>query len=244
MRVQIVSDLHLESFRDPLSSLRSISKGPKGDVLIMAGDICPIYHLRKWQNAMEYLCKRYSHVIYTPGNHEHYGMELDYSKHFLKEASKSWHNLHLTWLGTKHLMGVDFLQSTLWYEDKPDCYIARHLVSDFSAIKGSNPSTFIKEGDKCKELIADKGADCSIWVTHHLPSPRSIGMRYRGATSNCFYLNDIEFLIERHQPQLIVHGHGHTSQEYRLGDTLVICNPRGYEDDLNPRFNPDLVIDL
>ena len=29
-------------------------------------------------------------------------------------------------------------------------------------------------------------------------------------------------------PKLIVHGHTHRRMDYMLGDTRVICNPRGY----------------
>ena len=33
--------------------------------------------------------------------------------------------------------------------------------------------------------------------------------------------------------------------DYRIGKTRVVCNPRGYApDELNPRFDPELVVDI
>ncbi len=41
-----------------------------------------------------------------------------------------------------------------------------------------------------------------------------------------------------------VHGHIHHSQDYRIGSTRILSNPRAYIDDPNPSFDPRLVIDL
>ena len=43
---------------------------------------------------------------------------------------------------------------------------------------------------------------------------------------------------------LVLHGHLHRQSDYRLGDTRVVCNPRGYPNQRNPSFVPDLVIEI
>ena len=48
----------------------------------------------------------------------------------------------------------------------------------------------------------------------------------------------------RHQPRLWIHGHIHDSHDYTIGNTRVIANPRGYIDELNPNFDPELVIEV
>jgi predicted phosphodiesterase len=244
MRIQIVSDLHAEFYKRPIESLETLTNGSIGDVLVLAGDICPVSMSEIWRESMRYLCDRYERVIYVPGNHEHYSISLETSKRALIEASKELPNLVMNWSGKEEIDGVSFLLATLWYEDSPDCYIGRHLISDFSLIKGSDPSLFIEEGKKDRVLIEEEGASCPIWIFHHLPSPQSIGMRYRGAMSNCYYLNDIERLIQKYQPKLVIHGHTHDSYDYTLGETRVICNPRGYEGEVNKDFNPSLIVDV
>jgi Icc-related predicted phosphoesterase len=41
-----------------------------------------------------------------------------------------------------------------------------------------------------------------------------------------------------------VHGHLHDSADYSIGSTRVICNPRGYPEELNAGFQPGLVVEV
>jgi hypothetical protein len=43
---------------------------------------------------------------------------------------------------------------------------------------------------------------------------------------------------------LWIHGHVHTAQDYRLGETRVLCNPRGYPVENNTGFQGGLVVSL
>jgi Icc-related predicted phosphoesterase len=85
----------------------------------------------------------------------------------------------------------------------------------------------------------------TIVMTHHAPSGRSLPAFREGDPINAAYASDLEALIEQARPQLWVHGHIHSSSDYRIGSTRVVCNPRGYfPSQLNPDFDPALVIDL
>jgi hypothetical protein len=85
----------------------------------------------------------------------------------------------------------------------------------------------------------------TIVMTHHAPSMRSVPEEFRDNPLSAAYASNLDELIERHQPALWVHGHLHSSADYRIATTRVICNPRGYAPDaLNPRFNPALVVQV
>jgi Icc-related predicted phosphoesterase len=56
---------------------------------------------------------------------------------------------------------------------------------------------------------------------------------------NGAYASDLSELILDTQPAVWFHGHVHNSFDYLVGDTIVLCNPRGYVDQ-NPTFNPGL----
>ena len=47
--------------------------------------------------------------------------------------------------------------------------------------------------------------------------------------------------------RLWIHGHTHDSFDYRLNETRVVCNPRGYATEgvnENPWFDLNLVVDI
>ena len=69
-----------------------------------------------------------------------------------------------------------------------------------------------------------------VVVTHHAPSPISIAECYRFDTlMNGAFASDLsEFILDRPQIKLWTHGHMHNVSDYMIGDTRVVCNPRGY----------------
>jgi predicted phosphodiesterase len=85
----------------------------------------------------------------------------------------------------------------------------------------------------------------TIVMTHHAPSRSSVPKNWWGDPINAAYASDLDALIEETRPHLWVHGHIHSSADYRIGATRVVCNPRGYfPSQLNPDFDPALVIVL
>jgi len=67
-------------------------------------------------------------------------------------------------------------------------------------------------------------------VTHHSPSHLSIGDIYKNDTlMNGGFSSDLsEFIMDRPQIKYWQHGHHHNESDYMLGETRVVCNPRGY----------------
>ena len=69
-----------------------------------------------------------------------------------------------------------------------------------------------------------------VVVTHHAPTSQSIAECYRGDTlmNGAFHSDLSEFIMDRPQIKLWTHGHMHSMSNYWVGDTQVVCNPRGY----------------
>jgi hypothetical protein len=80
------------------------------------------------------------------------------------------------------------------------------------------------------EMAARKSAgEKAVVITHHGPSRKSVSeenLRHELAPA---YIKDMDYLIERYEPALWIHGHTHYSARYRLGKTLVAANQRGYQ---------------
>ena len=69
-----------------------------------------------------------------------------------------------------------------------------------------------------------------VVVGHHTPSTLSLHPKYAGNfTMNGGYHSDLsEFILDRPRIKLWTHGHTHDEFDYMLGETRVVCNPRGY----------------
>jgi Icc-related predicted phosphoesterase len=81
-------------------------------------------------------------------------------------------------------------------------------------------------------------------VTHHSPSMQSLHERYRDSTMNHFFHNDTDDLVKALNPKVWIHGHTHDESFYKLGDTQVICNPRGYPNEYNHKGYEPIYYDL
>lgn len=89
----------------------------------------------------------------------------------------------------------------------------------------------------------------TVVVTHHAPHRDSLAPRYAADWVSGAFVSELP--LEFFQvPVLWVHGHTHTSFDYRVGRCRVISNPRGYmlgsrlQTPENEQFAPSLVIEL
>ena len=81
-------------------------------------------------------------------------------------------------------------------------------------------------------------------ITHHAPSIGSVPRDFHRNPVSAAYASNLDELVEQSGAALWVHGHLHSQSDYRIGNTRVVCNPRGYPDERNPAFVPDLVIEI
>jgi hypothetical protein len=135
-------------------------------------------------------------------------------------------------------------------------YHMRTMMNDFRVIQNSDipvhfrtqegefktrvakfsPEDAVTEHVKMKEYIqvvtAMLGENPNKYVVagHHAPSRRSTHEMYAHDTiMNGGYSSDMdEFIEDRPQIKLWTHGHTHHVFDYMIGETRVVCNPRGY----------------
>jgi Icc-related predicted phosphoesterase len=157
-------------------------------------------------------------------------------------------------------LGVRFVGATLWTDMQlfgDDPLVAMLIASklnDYETIyhddgRRLSMSDVVQRHHESREFIADflaaPFAGPTVVVTHHAPSGLSIPDRYKEDRVSAAYASRLEELILRCEPQLWIHGHQHTSSDYKIGTTRVVSNPRGYYPfELNETFNPDMVITL
>ncbi len=79
-------------------------------------------------------------------------------------------------------------------------------------------------------VTSQKHSEKFVVVGHHAPSEMSVHPRFKHFDlMNGAYRSDLsEFILDRPQVKLWIHGHMHDQSDYMIGSTRVVCNPRGY----------------
>lgn len=199
---------------------------------------------------------QFAHVIYILGNHEHYHGDITTSYNIIKHMleSNQLSNVHLLEKEICKINGVTFIGGTLWTDmnnrDQLTLYHMTSMMNDFRIIKNSNrqfayenysqrrpnftPEDAAEDFDKMKAfiqtIIEGEPDQQFVVVGHHAPSRLSTHEMYRDDTiMNGGYSSNMDEFIQAHpQIRLWTHGHTHHPFDYVIGETRVVCNPRGY----------------
>ncbi len=248
MKIYILSDLHLEfgAFEPPELDI---------DALILAGDIDVEFGGVQW-------AKKYFKdipVIYVLGNHEYYGSLLREHLASLKEITNE-SNIHILENESIQINNVQFLGCTLWtdFNLRGNVRSARNMasryISDYDAIQYGTSRRNIRSADILKfhhhsiswlsEELEKTPNGKRIVITHHAPSQKSLPDNFNSNAISAAYASNLDKTVSESKADLWVHGHIHEYKNYMIGNTRVVCNPRGYSDDPNKQFNPNFVIDI
>ena len=184
---------------------------PEKDVFYLnAGDTTPNKLIR------DYFRSLFNPMMYfeIEGNHDYYG-------HSFRDADMDVH--------AEEVDGIKIAGATLWTDISPTrWWDFREYMMDFRNIKGMNYDRYMQAHTSHRDFLFQ--ADADIWVIHHLPSFQSVHERWKGSGANDFFATELsdKILDMKKPPRLIVHGHTHDPCDYMIGETRVICHPRGY----------------
>ena len=259
MKLQIVSDLHLEFQRKADIEF----KLPKtdSDVIVMAGDIGVGFD-EEYEFCKYIIETHQKPVIFVLGNHSFYEGFAD-----VTEIRDKWRNVNYPGLvfldeGLEAVIdGVTFIGGTMWTDfrmkdstetDSTGIFAAELYMSDFrdTLINGKPWCVLssIEEHHKTRKAmqeILDETPGKTVIVTHHLPSYKSIDPTFEGSAMNPAYASHMDEFIEANDIALWVHGHVHVNHDYMISDTRIISNPRGYYNyQENENFNPEMVVEI
>jgi len=238
MKVQVLSDLHLEcsSYAPPETT---------ADIIILAGDIAEGIDGIEWAKQAFDIP-----VMYVPGNHEfHNFYTMDQNRSRMRAAA-SGSNVILLDNGVAYVDGIRFIGTTMWsdlsrvgtvlYCDA-DSILVDHVSGESATYFNLADAQALFDNNRVW-LQAELGKSfdgTTVVITHHAPSKKSIHENYNGNVWNDCFASDLESLMAG--VDLWVHGHTHSSLDYFVGKTQVVCNPKGYFTEYgfeNHEFNP------
>ena len=240
-KIAFTSDIHLE-----FGDIELVNKH-NADILVLAGDISTPH---KWhhdgyvygeQSAFfKRVSEAFGHVVYIPGNHEHYHGDVNQTGNILKEELAKYKNFTF---GT-HVEhdGGDFaiVGNTLWTDfDKCNPIVlnaANMGMNDFRIVRNAS-QRFNSNDAMARHYVAKVDISESahkfkdkklIVVSHHLPSYQVIAEGFRDSRLNGAYASDLDEYMQEINASVWIHGHSHQPADMMIGKTRVIRKPRGY----------------
>jgi Icc-related predicted phosphoesterase len=245
MKIQIFSDLHNE-FKEyvPVQS--------DADVIVLAGDI----HTKN--RGVEWAVKHFNKpVLYVLGNHEAYGKTIPKYFDEIKTLAAGT-NVTILEKDVVTINGINFFGCTLWTdfeiitEPRVAGYECQQVMTDYKKIKRLPGYSKLRSIDTALyhklsvkwlgEQLEKYAGQTNIVITHHAPSISSIPENKKQDITTSAYASNLSSFIEKHDIALWLHGHVHTSSDYQIGDTRVVCNPRGYPAEKKVAFIEEMVV--
>ena len=265
MKFCLMSDLHLEfQGHQPLHFPDADVLVLAGDVLVAEdlrrftrADVALPHEQQRGVSATRYrqfldqVTQRYPHVVWVAGNHEFYHGKFNQTLQTLRDECAHYPNLYFLEDAFVDVGDVRFLGGTLWTDcnnhDPLTMMTLQHDMNDYRVVVNDQagytklrPVHTLQRHIKTKQFIEQNVTQKSVVVTHHAPSPQSISSEFKDEHDlNGGYASDLTELILDTQPLFWLHGHMHHQQDYRIGETRVLCNPRGYPQQ-NPGWTPQV----
>ena len=240
MRIQILSDLHLET------EVYQPRPAAGAELLVLAGDLDSTWAafdlFRDWPQP----------ILFVAGNHEFDGRELEAAWPDLRRRCAA---LSITLLERESVVRTDahgrrirFLGTTRWSDfdlfgaprRAKAMRAAGYFMNLMAATRGGAPynaAAVRADALECRAwLAAELGQlrgdwDSTVVVTHFAPSARSADPRYGLQNGTASFCNADDDLLP--MADVWIHGHLHCPQDYEVehaggGRTRVVCNSRGH----------------
>jgi Icc-related predicted phosphoesterase len=257
IKCSIASDLHLEfhALNDLIGGDILILPG---DIFIAtsmrknASDANSRSEKKRYERFCKEELSKFKYVLYVKGNHEHYKSLFENTTDILKEyLSKYAKNVILLDNESIEIEGVKFIGSTFWatygcntpnhmliQENMNDCHVIKTqltsndvYIDEFThKMYGRKFTVFdiknehLKSIDFLENELKNTKLPCII-ITHHCPSYLSL---VDSGNMDDAYASNQHGLIEKYNPKMWIHGHTHDSKKYKIGETTIVSNQRGY----------------
>lgn len=269
MKIQLLSDLHLESQPDFRAE-----PAAGADLLVLAGDIGS-YQQGSRLTDEDFGLAHFSPlqgwpapVLYVPGNHEYDNLDFDATHARLRATCE---RLGIRWLEREEAVidGIRFLGTTLWADfdalalqpGQPEPALADVLKQRHKAFRAANyylqKAAATRNGQPMlAEEWRELALECQAWlraaldrpfdgttvvVTHFAPSLRSADPRYGLRPGTAGFCNSLDPWLAK--AQFWLHGHLHCHNDYVEHGCRVLANPLGYvAKGEQEGFRPDLLL--
>lgn len=250
MKLQILSDLHIDSYVRQSHPMGHIPK-TDADVVLVAGDTANSDTGMPWLQQQAARLK--VPLITISGNHEYFDEDVLHFDHKLaiwdnynpetKQGVRILQCQHID-IGEIRILGCTLWTDYKYQADEDTIAVSKRFMRDYKQIYAGDelfsPEVSMqlhahqRQWLKQALITAKKLGKKTVVMNHHSISPLSVSEKYATLPSNAAFVSDLSaWMSEPWAPTLWVHGHTHEAFDYRIGKTRVIVNPRAYPNEVS-----------
>jgi DNA repair exonuclease SbcCD nuclease subunit len=199
----------------------------------------------RFRSFISKVSQEFPQVLVIAGNHEFYHGRWNSSLLHLQEEYSVYPNVKFLERECVIFGDVVFIGATLWTDmnkkDPITLQSIKYAMNDFALIKNDTreyrklqpEETVIRHQttlDYIHNTINKYKGKKFVFIGHHSPSRLSTHPKYTNDYEmNGGYSSSLtQFIYDHPEIEYWIHGHTHHSFDYYLGQTNIICNPRGY----------------
>jgi predicted phosphohydrolase len=209
---------------------------PKGEILILAGDIVPFCSMDEHKDFFSYVSDHFESTYWIPGNHEYYGFEMTLKPEILNENIRQ--NVHLVNNTAIVHNSIRFVFTTLWSKiSSANSDLIESRMNDFHIIWYNNKPLSVhifnelheKSMQFLKSELHHQSELKTIVVSHHVPTLVNYPERYKESQINDGFATELSDFIEKTQADYWIYGHHHfNTPDFTIGKTRMRTNQVGY----------------
>jgi predicted phosphohydrolase len=239
MRVQYISDIHLELLSPKQINEFNNNFKPTAEICILAGDIGNPYD-KSYTDFLFFCNKNFKKIFLIAGNHEYYKNKVTDTKKKISSICVEFENISFLDNSFEDYKGYRFIGSTLWSEIKKKQF----TINDTQMIKDFNVDGYISLHNECILFLDNTLANCSnnsiksILITHHLPIYDLTVEKYRDSfysNYNQWFHANIDEIVQKNSSSIssCIYGHTHCGSIQKFYGVDFYCNPLGYDGENN-----------
>jgi predicted phosphodiesterase len=250
MRIQIISDIHLELRNNRYPKIQR--KAPN---IALLGDIGKPFS-SVYRRLVHDLSRRFHNVIIVAGNHEFYSTKqkkitVSQVRDRIREIADSYPNVHFLDNNSLMLDGVRILGCTLWTDipaevwptarrkmnDYRMCFIEKYADLNVGVPLAPHHTVFWHD-ESVSWLKRELGAPGhketpTVILTHHCPYDKGTSAAVWDTNDlQCCYFSDLSSMFSS---PIVAWGYGHTHYPFdrHITGVRVVSNPLGYPGELD-----------